>query len=429
MPFLPNLSQKKVIASGGGYVDTGKFRVFNRQSEKGHAMGVTIRSIPGLVLMMWICSAGVCYGDDDSTTTATADTKVNPRWLQKLDELDRSLLNELIGYAPPAFPDTLTWYESSAQTWDALVGKVVVLQSWTNKSSAARGRPRVAQRVLKKWAEDDDLQILALHTPEGADRAEKFLQKQELGMPVIVDATGAYCDELGIYKKPVNILVDRQGAVRYVGLNNRGLVAAVEQLLAETYDETKKASERTKEETEAPELVDYPPHSRNAGSALNIQGKSAPRFYVDEWVTAAPDLRNKVVVIDFWATWCPPCRATIPHLNALANQFSPQAGFVGISAEKEYDFERGMRKYDLKLENFRYALAIDPSRSMYQQIQIKGIPNCIVMSRDWIVRWQGHPSNLTPDILSQIIEADKSQQNAQTSQNAQRYRWTGGETG
>jgi len=391
-------------------------------------MGMTIRSSSSLVLLICTFCTGQCWGEDDSSTMTDADTKVNPRWLQRLDVLDRSLLDELIGYAPPAFPDTLTWHESPALTWDGLVGKVMVLQSWTNKSSTARGRPRVAQRILKKWAEEDDLQIFALHTPEGADRAKKFLERKALGMPVVVDATGMYCDELGIYKNPVNIVVGRQGAVRYVGLNNRGLAAAVELLLKETDDETKKAPLRTKEETEVPEAVEYPPHSKNAGSAMNIQGKSAPRFYIDEWMTAAPDLRNKVVVIDFWATWCPPCRASIPHLNALADRFSSQAGFVGISGEKELDFERGLRKYDLKLENFRYALAIDAEQTMKRQIQIKGIPNCIVMSRDWIVRWQGSPSHLTPEILAKIIEADASQQNSQTSQKSQRYRWTGGTT-
>ena len=122
-------------------------------------MGLVFRSSLSLAFLVCAFSTCLCLGDDDNTTTDDADTKVNPRWLQKLDALDRSLLDELIGYAPPAFTDELTWHESTPLKWDQLAGKVVVVQSWTNKSSASRGRPVATRRILKKFADNKNKNI------------------------------------------------------------------------------------------------------------------------------------------------------------------------------------------------------------------------------------------------------------------------------
>ena len=55
-------------------------------------------------------------------------------------------------------------------------------------------------------------------------------------------------------------------------------------------------------------------------------GDPAPALQVAEWVQGGPiDLKDgegrKIYVIEFWATWCPPCRASIPHLSELNTKF------------------------------------------------------------------------------------------------------------
>jgi cytochrome c biogenesis protein CcmG, thiol:disulfide interchange protein DsbE len=59
-------------------------------------------------------------------------------------------------------------------------------------------------------------------------------------------------------------------------------------------------------------------------------------FILDGKLTHLSDLRGKVVVLNFWATWCPPCVEETPSLNALQSQIAPQGGVVlGISLDDD----------------------------------------------------------------------------------------------
>ena len=52
---------------------------------------------------------------------------------------------------------------------------------------------------------------------------------------------------------------------------------------------------------------------------------------VEKWLTDAPDLNGKFVLVDMWATWCGPCRRSIPHLNELYAKFKDRLVVIGLS--------------------------------------------------------------------------------------------------
>ncbi len=135
--------------------------------------------------------------------------------------------------------------------------------------------------------------------------------------------------------------------------------------------------------------------------AKSFLGKKAPDFVVEKWLTAEPDRHGKFVLIDFWATWCPPCRKSIPDLNAFQKKFSKQLVVIGVSDEKE----ETVRKFnDPKLE---YANAIDTQHRMYSKLEVTGIPHCILVDPQGIVRWEGFPlldgEELTDKVIADVI--------------------------
>lgn len=361
------------------------------------------------------------------------------KWLERLPKEDRAALDELLGWAPPKFASDLQWVGGEALTWDSLRGKVVVIQSFTTANPVGRKWPERVAEALKQY-EAKDLRIIALHTPENADDAKDLLAKKPAppGVVVAIDPKGNYCDALAIYKHPINVLIDRNGTVRYAGLNENGLEQAAKALVAEPFDQKTIAAQRTDDlaETASTPAADWPAYTNKVTTALDIRGKRAPEFYVADWRnTKAPDASGKVVVIDFWATWCGPCVASIPHMNDLATKYRDDVVCVGISDESPGKFDDGLAKLKDKgitLKSFQYAIALDGSRRMYNAIEVKGIPTCVVMDRNWIVRWEGHPIELDAATLEQIIRADKAAagggagEKPKSPGSSKRKRWTTG---
>src|SRR5882724_10937537 len=69
--------------------------------------------------------------------------------------------------------------------------------------------------------------------------------------------------------------------------------------------------------------------------AKSILNQKAPKFVVEKWLTVEPSTKGKFILIDFWATWCSPCRKAIPELNEISHKFGDKLAVIGISDEPE----------------------------------------------------------------------------------------------
>jgi thiol-disulfide isomerase/thioredoxin len=93
-------------------------------------------------------------------------------------------------------------------------------------------------------------------------------------------------------------------------------------------------------------------------------------------------LRGRVVLLDFWATWCGPCRVVIPKLDALQARFGAQGlSVLGVSTEDEQDVASFAQRMSM-----RYGVASDPHGQTTRSYGVGSLPTLIVIDRRGVVR-------------------------------------------
>lgn len=139
--------------------------------------------------------------------------------------------------------------------------------------------------------------------------------------------------------------------------------------------------------------------------AKSFLNQKAPELVVEEWISQKPETKGKFMLIDYWATWCGPCRKAIPELNEIQKKFSKDLVVIGISDEPA---EKVKAMKDPVIE---YANGIDTKKTMSDQLEIKGIPHVILIDPQGIVRWEGYPQleghQLTPEVVETLIKKYK----------------------
>lgn len=120
-----------------------------------------------------------------------------------------------------------------------------------------------------------------------------------------------------------------------------------------------------------------------------------------DWLnTSSPvsleSLKGKVVMLEFWATWCGPCIQGIPHLNELQETYAAD-GFRIVSLTDE-DRSTVLRFQERRQLEMNYIIGLESSTG--QAYGVTGIPHAILIDRDGKMAWRGHPMN--PECEEQI---------------------------
>src|SRR6202140_450543 len=118
-----------------------------------------------------------------------------------------------------------------------------------------------------------------------------------------------------------------------------------------------------------------------AGLEANDRKLEHPEFTLKDlsgktWTFA--ELRGKVVLVNFWATWCPPCRKEMPDLETLYGRFGSKGLVVlGISDEEAAKVGPFIRERKIS-----FPVLLDPGRKVNEEFVVKGIPKSFVYDRE-----------------------------------------------
>lgn len=131
-------------------------------------------------------------------------------------------------------------------------------------------------------------------------------------------------------------------------------------------------------------------------------GQAAPALRIAKWLGASPQTTarwpvGKVVVLEFWATWCGPCVAAIPHLNDLAEQFkSKPVQFIALTAEEEGVVRSFLEKTPIRAW---VGLSADAAFGPDGPYQIRAIPHTVIIDAQGRIAAVTEPSSLTPGLI------------------------------
>jgi thiol-disulfide isomerase/thioredoxin len=139
-------------------------------------------------------------------------------------------------------------------------------------------------------------------------------------------------------------------------------------------------------------------------------GMDAPHLSVANWVKGDPVVLSKgrgsqIYVVEFWATWCGPCRVSIPHLTELQKKYKDKnVTIVGISDEVVGKVRPFVDDMGAKMD---YTVAVDNNRTTYAKymkaFNQNGIPTAFVIDKMGKIVWYGHPMADLESVLDQVV--------------------------
>tara|TARA_E500000318_G_scaffold1676_7_gene2293 strand:- start:53195 stop:54361 length:1167 start_codon:yes stop_codon:yes gene_type:complete len=320
------------------------------------------------------------------------------------------------------------WTTGEAVTASSIEEKVVLIGFVHSSEPKSLLTLSTLARYERQNAKDG-LVVFAVHPDMGWEEIQTKVDAGRVRVQVAQDPDGAFSKAMKSDDVPDLYLIDRAGQLRYADIDSRSLKTAVGQLLRETPEEAIANAAIQSQDLALAEAVEAQPQEPenkvipaeayananwpavNTGEiyADDFQGQPLPVALENEkWLTKPVDTAGKVIMLDFWATWCGPCKQFSPIANRLQVKHKDKLVVLAISGQR--DPESKVRSY-IDQNRVAYSHLYDENQTIYKSLQVRGIPHVVLLSTDGVIRWQGYPLNPGfeqefEQALEQILQVD-----------------------
>jgi peroxiredoxin len=120
----------------------------------------------------------------------------------------------------------------------------------------------------------------------------------------------------------------------------------------------------------------------------SLKGKAAPDFTLktpDGKDLTLANMKGKVVLVDTWATWCPPCKASLPHIQKLATDKALADKGLVVWAVNDMETKADVDPF-MKDNKYTFTVLMDTKGAVLKSYLISGIPTTILVGRDGKVK-------------------------------------------
>ncbi|MCA9290416.1 MAG: TlpA family protein disulfide reductase [Phycisphaerales bacterium] len=309
------------------------------------------------------------------------------------------------------------WSGTPGADLESLKGKVVVVDFWATWCPPCRKAIPKNIQLVKKY-DAKDFALIAVHdSANGWDKVSDMIRAQGMNYPVGLDKNGASTKAWNVKFWPTYAVIDRAGIVRAIGLRPENVAEVVAKVMKDKATTTPEAGDAPEAPT-APAAPDLAPAraaqpvsrgwlegSPDKRARLSNLGSTPPALaQATNWMNgdamSLESLKGKVVVLDFWATWCGPCKRAIPHMNELVERYGSEGLVViGVCHPREHE-AMGDVVRDLGI---RYPVCADAKGVINAAYKVDGYPDYYVIDRSGTLRVADCANGRVEEVIQALL--------------------------